>query len=129
MPLISQLKLKSRVLHISHVGKRLSLTYITRDRHLDNHSVGLLDEVVNGECQCIVEEAEVKTDVCLLTLLPLEVGIGKAVGLRAIYHRGSLAEIVVACAAHCRKCGVSEISDIVITVLTPREAHLEIGKP
>ena len=84
---------------------------------------------VNGTGACVVEEAEVESEVGLLALLPLQVGISKTVGLGAVNHRGCLSEIVVAGASHGRECGICEVADVVVTVLTPAEANLEVGKP
>ena len=69
------------VLHVTHVAKRLGFAHIAWDRHGKDHAVGLLDEVIDAEGECILHEAEVDTKVVLLRLLPLEVGVGDTVGL------------------------------------------------
>ena len=86
MTAVAEFKFKAGVLHITHVTKRFRFTYITWDRHFDNHAVGFLDEVVGSECEGAVEETKVKTDVGLFALLPFEVGVGEAVGFRADGH-------------------------------------------
>ena len=125
MSAIAKLKLNARVLHVAHVAVGLRFAHIAWDRHLYDHAVGLLYVVVGSECEGAVEECEVKTYVGLFALLPLEVGVGKAVSLRADSQIGICAEVVVA--THRGECGVEEVADIVVTVLTPAHAQLHVA--
>ena len=127
VPLIAELKLKTRVLHITHIADRLSFAYIARNRHCNQHSVGLLHIVIGTEGQCTAEESEVETDISLLTLLPLQVFIGCGIRLRAIKLGCVLTEKHVV--AHRGQYGITEVSDIIITILTPAGTELEVTQP
>ena len=81
VPPVAEFKLDTAVLHVTDVGQRAGLTDVTRDGHLDDHAVGLLDVVVNAEGQLVVPEAEVQAEVGLFALLPLQVFVSQAVGL------------------------------------------------
>ena len=61
VPLVTQFKLHTFILHVTSIAKGLGLTHVGGDGHGDNHTVGLFDEVVNGEGEGVVEEAEVET--------------------------------------------------------------------
>ena len=127
MPLVAEFEFKTRVLHITHIADRLCLTYITWDRHGNQHTVGLLHIVIGTEGQCTAEESEVETDICLLTLLPLQVWIGCCIRLRTIKLDGILTEEHVV--AHGCQYGIAEVSDIIITILTPAGTELEVAQP
>ena len=127
VPLVAEFKLKTRVLHITHIADRLCLTYITWDRHGNQHTVGLLHIVIGTECQCTAEEAEVETDISLFTLLPLQVWVGCSIRLRAIKLGGILTEeyVVAHRGQHC----VAEITDIIVTILTPAGTEFQVAQP
>ena len=127
MPLIAEFEFKTRVLHIAHIADRLSFAYIARNRHCNQHSVGLLHIVVGTESQCTAEESEVETDISLLTLLPFQVWVGCSIRLRAIKLNGILTEEHVV--AHGCQYGIAEVSDIIVTVLTPACTELEVAQP
>ena len=127
MPLVAKLELKTRVLHITHIADRLSFAYIAWNWHRNQHSVGLLHIVIGTESQCTAEESEVETDISLLTLLPLQVWIGCCIRLRTIKLNGILTEEHVV--AHGCQYGIAEVSDIIITILTPAGTELEVAQP
>ena len=127
VPLIAELKLKTRVLHITHVTDWLGLTYVAWDRHSNQHTVGLLYIIVSREGQRTAEETEVETDISLLTLLPLQVFIGCGIRLRTIKLDSVLTEKHVV--AHRGQYGITEVSDIIITILTPAGTELEVTQP
>ena len=115
------------VLHITHVAKRLGFAHIAWDRHSKDHAVGLLDEVIDTEGECILHEAEVDTKVVLLRLLPLEVGVGDTVGLGTVLLGGDATEEDVV--AHRGEGGVGEVTDVLVTILTPAVTQLADGHP
>ena len=127
MPLITELKLKTRVLHITHVADWLGLTYVAWDRHSNQHTVGLLHIVIGTEGQCTAEESEVETDISLLTLLPLQVFIGCGIRLRTIKLDCILSEEHVV--AHSSQYGIAEVTDVIITILTPASTELQVAQP
>ena len=66
VPLVTQLKLDTTVLHVADITDRLGLADIRWDRHGHQHTVGLLDIVVNSKCKLVVPQAQVDTQVGLL---------------------------------------------------------------
>ena len=84
MTAVAEFKFKAGVLHITHVTKRFRFTYITWDRHFDNHAVGFLDIVVGSECEGAVEECEVKTYVGSCDALPRKLRRNER---RSVEHR------------------------------------------
>ena len=127
MPLVAKFELKTRVLHITYITDRLCLTYITWDRHGNQHAVSLLHIIVGTECQGTAEEAEIEADVCLLTLLPLQVRIGCGICLRTIIFDSILTEKYII--THRCQHRVAEITDIIITILTPAGTELQVAQP
>ena len=127
MPLIAELKLKTRVLHITHIADRFCLAYIARNWHRNQHSVSLLHIVIGTEGQCTAKESEVETDISLLALLPLQVFIGCGIRLRTIKLDSVLTEKHVV--AHRGQYGITEVSDIIITILTPASTELQVVQP
>ena len=127
VPLIAELKLKTWVLHVTHVTDWLGLTYVAWDRHSNQHTVGLLYIIVSWECQRTAEETEVETDISLLTLLPLQVFIGCGIRLRTIKLDCILSEEHVV--AHSGQYGITEVTDVIITILTPAGTELQVAQP
>ncbi len=84
-------------------------------------------EVVDAECDFVVEEAEVEAYVGLSRFLPLEVGVGELCGLGAVYDVAVFAEDVVV--ARRSESDELEVADILVTVFTPRSAELEVIEP
>ena len=127
--LVTQLKLDTLILHVAHVTDRLGFTYVAWDRHGHQHTIGLLDIVVNSKCKLVVPQAQVDTQVGLLTLLPLQVLVSQAVGFRTVVHHGLTTEIVVAGAASGGEYGITEIVHILVTVLTPTCTEFQVRQP
>ena len=127
VPLVAQLELYTLVLHVAGVADRLRFTHIGRNGHRHQHAIGLLDVVVDGERQSLVEETEVESEVGLLALLPLDAGVSRRRGFRTNLLDGGIAEEHVV--AHRVQHGVLEVADIVVTVLTPAGAELQVRQP
>ena len=56
VPLVTQFELNTLVFHITDVTDWFVLTYVRRYRHGHQHAVGLLNVVVNGKRQSLIEE-------------------------------------------------------------------------
>ena len=63
--LVAKFEFDTLVLHVTNITSRLVLAEVAWYRHIDDHTIGLLDEVVNGEGESLVEETEVETEVSL----------------------------------------------------------------
>ena len=83
----AKFKLKTPVLHLTEVTHWRALSDIGRYRHVGQHILGLLLEVIKAEAQTVAEEAHIHTEVDLLRGLPLDVGVSHTTRRRAIDHR------------------------------------------
>ena len=124
---VGALQFDAAVLHDTHVAGRLGFTYVRRDVHGHQHAVGDLLEPVDGEGYGVVEESEVETEVGLDGLFPTQALVGESAGLYALDGLFGVAEDVVVAAAG--ENGVTEVTDVLVTVLAPGEAGLCHGHP
>ena len=125
----SDLELHTPVLHLAEVGHRGALAHVGRNRLIHQHAVGVLDIVVYAEGQAAVEETGVETEIVLLGLLPANGGVGESARGLAVLHRSAAVgtEIVILVAVHQGR--VTEVTDVLVTVLAPAGAELELVDP
>ena len=126
---VAQLEFNTRVFHGAHVAPRFRLTQVGGHSHLFEHTVGTLLVVIYTQGQGICKETEVDAHVGLLTLLPLDVGVWSARRFGAVHNLLRVASAKHIVVAQCHIGCVEEVADVLVTILTPREANLGIVEP